>query len=34
MIEKDVKSFEQRMLENLSDDEQDHLFHLLTKLGI
>ena len=34
MIEKDVKSFEQKMLENLSDEEQDNLFHLLTKLSI
>lgn len=34
VIEKDVKSFEQKMLEHLSNEEQDNLFHLLTKLGI
>jgi MarR family transcriptional regulator, transcriptional regulator for hemolysin len=34
MIEKDVRSFEHRMLENLSEVEQDQLFSLLSKLGI
>jgi MarR family transcriptional regulator, transcriptional regulator for hemolysin len=32
-IEQDVKAFEQRMLQSLSDEEQDTLFHLLSKLG-
>ncbi|QGQ48431.1 MarR family winged helix-turn-helix transcriptional regulator [Metabacillus sediminilitoris] len=32
-IELDVRAFEQKMLASLSKEEQENLFHLLTKLG-
>lgn len=34
LVEKEVKSFEQKMVKNLSDKEQDDFFHLLNKLGV
>ncbi|MGM0875195.1 MAG: MarR family winged helix-turn-helix transcriptional regulator [Bacillota bacterium] len=33
MVEKAVKSFEQKMVNNLSDEEMATFFHLLNKLG-
>ncbi len=32
-VEQDMRNFEQEMVVNLTDEEQDHLFHLLKKLG-
>jgi MarR family transcriptional regulator, transcriptional regulator for hemolysin len=33
LIEKDIRIFEQKMLQSLSTKEQETLFHLLAKLG-
>ena len=32
-VEDEVKSFEQRMVKSLSNEEKDYFFHLLNKLG-
>ncbi|KKI89765.1 hypothetical protein WQ54_24880 [Bacillus sp. SA1-12] len=34
IIENEVKTFEQKMVKHLSEEEQDYFFHLLNKLGV